>query len=108
MISEINVADLHNKLNAKENFTLIDCREVDEWRSGHVEEAQLIPLSIFEHKYKEILTDKNQAVIIMCRSGARSMRACVFLNDQGYANLINLNGGILGWMEEGYKVITGE
>ncbi len=108
MISEISSTELKNKIDNKEDFILIDCREIDEWRSGHVAEAKLLSLSIFEHKYKEVLMNKNQTIVVMCRSGARSMRACVYLNDQGYADLINLNGGILGWAEEGFQVISGE
>lgn len=107
MISEINATELKNKLNNKENFVFLDCRELAEWNEAHVKEATFLPLSEFEAKYKEVLTDKNKEVVIMCRSGRRSMNACMFLNEQGFEKLVNVEGGILGWMEEGFEVVQG-
>lgn len=107
MISEIGATELKTKLDNKENFVFLDCREISEWNEAHVKEATLLPLSEFEAKYQDILTDKNKEIVIMCRSGRRSLNACMFLNEQGYENLVNVEGGILGWIEEGFETIQG-
>ncbi len=106
MIYEINSVALNEKLKNKENFILIDCRETAEWNEAHVKEATLLPLSEFETKYQDVLKDKNQEIVIICRSGRRSMNACMFLNQQGYETLINVEGGILGWIEEGFETVS--
>ena len=106
MIKECNANELKEKLDAKENFQFIDCRELAEWDEAHIAGASLLPLSEFETKYEKVLTDKNAEIIIQCRSGARSMKACMFLLSKGYSNLTNLEGGIMSWMQNGYPVIT--
>ena len=106
MIKECNAQVLREKLISKEPMQLIDCRELEEWNEAHIAEATLIPLSEFEAKYETFLKDKNAQVIIQCRSGARSMKACIFLLSKGFTNLTNLSGGILGWKEAGFPVIT--
>lgn len=104
MITEIDAKELKQKLDQKESFKFIDCREQNEWDEGHIEGATLIPLSVFQEKYESFLTDKNETVVIQCRSGKRSMNACMFLLSKGYNNLINLEGGIMGWAEEGFPI----
>jgi rhodanese-related sulfurtransferase len=104
MITEINAQELKEKLTSGDSFKFIDCRELGEWEEGHIEGATLIPLSEFQEKYEAALTDKNETIVIQCRSGKRSMNACMFLLSKGYNNLINLEDGIMGWMAEGYPV----
>lgn len=58
-----------------------------------------IPLGSIQERMSEIPKDKN--IIIGCRSGGRSANACQFLMMQGYANVQNLQGGIMGWMDHG-------
>lgn len=104
MIKEINVQELKEKIDNKENFVFIDCREQDEWNEAHIPGATLVPLSKFEEKYESALPDKNAAIVIQCRSGKRSMNACMFLLSKGYKNLTNLEGGIMAWSEAGYPI----
>ena len=104
MINECDVAELKAKLDNKDNFQLIDCREQNEWDEAHIDGATLVPLSEFDQKYESILKDKNSQIIIQCRSGARSMKACMFLLSKGFTNLTNLEGGIMSWMNAGYPV----
>ncbi len=104
MIKEINSYDLKNKMQNGEDIVLIDVREVDEWNAGHIPSAEFMPLSTFNEGYK-ILNNKNAEIILQCRSGVRSLRAAQFLEAQGFTNLTNLAGGILGWAQNGYEVI---
>jgi rhodanese-related sulfurtransferase len=106
MIKECNVHELKEKIEAKEKIQFIDCREQQEWDEGYIEGATLIPLSEFQIKYDDFLLDKNAQIIIQCRSGVRSMNACMFLLSKGYTNLTNVEGGIISWMQNGFPVIT--
>lgn len=105
MIKEITVNELKQKLDKKENFVFIDCRELEEWNEGHIAGATLVPLSVFDQKYSDVIKDKNAEIIIQCRSGARSMKACMYLMSQGCTNLTNLQGGIMAWAANEFPVV---
>ena len=104
MIKSINAEELKTKLDKSEEIILIDCREQGEWDEGHIQKAQFIALSNFEEGHK-VLDNKSAEIILQCRSGKRSMNAAKFLEEQGYENLTNLEGGILGWMDEGLEIV---
>ena len=111
MIYEVDAVELKNKFTQGENIILIDCREQDEWDRGHIAQAILAPLSDFKNKIDKLESEntmtRDKEIIIHCRSGKRSMRACGFLKDRGYTHLFNLEGGLLGWEEEGFPVEVG-
>lgn len=108
MIKEMDVKELKTKMDSGEQYQFIDCRENAEWNESHIPGATLVPLSEFEHKFDSILKDKNSPVIIHCRSGKRSMNACMFLLSKGFTDLTNVEGGILAWVEAGYPVLAKE
>lgn len=108
MIKEITPQELKAKIDSGEQYQFIDCREQAEWNECHIPGATLIPLSEFEEKYESILKDKNSPVIIHCRSGKRSLNACMFLMSKGFTDLTNVEGGIMGWMDAGYPVLAKE
>ena len=105
MIKEIEVSELKEKLDKGETFQFIDCREQEEWDEGHIDGATLIPLSQFQERFEFMMPDKSAQIVIQCRSGKRSMNACMFLLSKGYTDLINVEGGIMAWTEAGYKVL---
>ncbi|WP_336785952.1 rhodanese-like domain-containing protein [Paenibacillus sp. MMO-177] len=94
MYPEITPAEVEERLKNGEKLNLIDVREDDEWEAGHIAEAVSVPLSQFGERYEEL--PKDQALIMVCRSGGRSGRACDFLHAQGY-NVTNMTGGMLVW-----------
>jgi rhodanese-related sulfurtransferase len=102
MIKEIEVDELKSKLEKGEKFYFIDCREQEEWDEAHIEGATLIPLSVFPQNYEEVLKDKSAQIVVQCRSGKRSMNACMFLLSKGYSDLNNLEGGIMAWSAAGF------
>ena len=101
-IQNILPTELHQKIKNDNTVILVDCREQQEWDESHVEGFTLIPLSCFEQAL-DVLQDKSQDIHIMCRSGKRSMNACMFLEENGFKNLYNVQGGILAWKESGLE-----
>jgi rhodanese-related sulfurtransferase len=101
-VKSMDVLALKDKFENHDDFVLVDVREVNEWETGHIPGAKFMPLSEFQEYYQSL--DKNAEIILQCRSGKRSMSAALFLADQGYTNLSNLEGGILAWQEEGFDI----
>lgn len=102
MVPEIDVNELAERLAA--GVRLFDVREVVEYEAGHVPGARLVPLGEVVDRVEEF-RGEGPAVLI-CRSGARSMRACEFLVEHGI-EAINVAGGTLAWIESGRAVDLG-
>ncbi len=82
-----------------EDFRLIDVRELDEWNLVKIDGAELIPLSQFQQQAAAQL-DPDEKIVLYCHHGMRSARAQGFLKSQGYANVLNLTGGIEAWAQQ--------
>jgi rhodanese-related sulfurtransferase len=101
-VAEISVNELA-QLMADGSAVLIDVRETDEYQAGHVPGALLVPLGTVPVQV-EVFT--GEPTYVICRSGARSMRACEFLAEEGRP-VVNVAGGTLAWIEAGFEVETG-
>lgn len=95
-IKQISVEELKEKLDKKENFTLVDCREKDEYEKCRIEGSTLIPLSEFVNRGPAELNPESQ-IIIHCHHGGRAQKACELLTSQGFKDVINVKGGIEEW-----------
>lgn len=80
---------------------LIDVREPDEWQAARVPGAELVPLATVPGRLDEF--PEGETTYVICRSGARSMRACEFAAAQG-RGVVNVAGGTLAWIESGRPV----
>ena len=79
---------------------ILDVREQDEYDSGHIPGAVLLPVSIIdENTAAEVIPEKNSTVLVYCRSGNRSKTASSVLADLGYTNIYEF-GGINTWPYE--------
>ncbi|MBX3054891.1 MAG: rhodanese-like domain-containing protein [Anaerolineae bacterium] len=86
----------------RDDVVLIDVREQWEYDEGHIPGVTLIPMNEVASRLSEIPTDKE--VIVTCRSGNRSGQVADFLRAQGYANVHNMQGGIIAWEAAGLPV----
>ncbi len=95
-INQMTVQQLKEKLDKKESFRLIDCREPGEYEACRIEGSTLIPLSNFA---KTALTQlkPDEEIVIHCHHGGRSQRACEYLAANGFKNISNVTGGIDAW-----------
>ena len=83
-------------------MNIIDVREPNEYAEFNIG-AKLIPLGKIQSLDVDELEDlRDKEVIIHCRSGKRSMQACMMLETFGFTNVKNLEGGMLNWKEKGY------
>ncbi len=104
MIKEIDAYDLQARIAAGDEFILLDIRSAGELAQGMLPDADHLPMHLIPLRISELPKDKD--VVLYCHSGARSYHACAYLAQQGYDNVINLRGGILGWARSGYQLIT--
>lgn len=101
-VHEISVDELADRLAA--GALLVDVREPDEYEEARVPGGVLVPLGEVVHRVDAFRDDGTTYVI--CRSGARSMRACEFLAEQGL-DVVNVAGGTLAWIASGRDVAVG-
>jgi rhodanese-related sulfurtransferase len=97
-------ADAGSRL-VEDGAFLLDVREPDEWIAGHAAAATHIPLAQVPSRVGEI--PAGQAVVAICRGGARSNQAAAFLRSQGI-DAANLAGGMRAWEAAGLDVVTDE
>lgn len=80
---------------------VIDVRESDEWRQGHLPNAIGIPRGFLELRIEEKIPDRKTPIIMQCASGTRSLLAARTLREMGYENVYNLIGGFNAWKDRG-------
>jgi rhodanese-related sulfurtransferase len=98
-MENITVTTLKQRLDAGEALHVIDVREPEEYKEFNLG-VPLIPLGKIQSiQLDEIDHLKNEEVIVHCRSGKRSMVACLVLETAGFTNTKNLEGGILAWID---------
>ena len=97
----ISADQLKVKIDAGENFTLLDVRELYEYKAGHIKGAKLLPVGEIEERWSEL--DPAREIVVYCRSGRCSAIAAEKLVKLGFKKVKNLTGGILGWPYEVVK-----
>lgn len=107
----VSVADTHlpvsvtvgqaSKMSSQQQAVIIDVREDEEWRQGHIPNAVHIPLSQLNERMPELDKYKSSAVITQCRSGRRSSKAAQMLKLAGFSQVYNLDGGLVAWQKAG-------
>lgn len=95
---EISVSDLRTMQGSSDDFVLLDVREQDEFDADRIPGSVLIPLGEVADRINEL--DRNRPIVVHCRSGMRSAKACSILRDNGFTKVSNLKGGILAWQSE--------
>ncbi|HIF38627.1 MAG TPA: molybdopterin-synthase adenylyltransferase MoeB [Gemmatimonadetes bacterium] len=97
---EIKPSELRDRLKVDPPPFLLDVREPFEWDIVNLSDlgAFLIPLGELSERIAELPSDRE--IVVHCRSGVRSAKAADILSDSGFSGLYNLNGGILGWIDE--------
>jgi rhodanese-related sulfurtransferase len=95
---------LSHKMQAGKNFLLIDTRTEREYLAGHIKGAVWISRGKLEFSILDLAKRADADIVLYCRSGARSSLAVLSLNNQGYTNVADLDGGFKKWIELGNSV----
>ncbi|MFA5529271.1 MAG: rhodanese-like domain-containing protein [Thiohalomonadaceae bacterium] len=90
-----------------ENALVLDVREDNEYRDGHIVDSRHIPLGALRKRMEELAAYKDTPVVVSCRSGHRSASACGLLKKGGFNRLYNLRGGMIAWQNAGLPVSKG-
>ena len=98
-VTGIPVSDVREKLlTSKESFQVLDVREEDEVKRKRIPGSTWIPLAKLGKQVGEL--DKKKEIAVHCESGLRSYKACLKLQEQGFENVKNVDGGMLCWCDE--------
>jgi sulfur-carrier protein adenylyltransferase/sulfurtransferase len=105
VVPEEGPADVSRRLAAGEKVAVIDVRDPDEFRDGHLEAATNISRGFLEFRVGTAVSDPSTPVVLYCQTGLRSMLAAKALKDLGYSNVINLQGGYQKWVQSGMPTV---
>src|SRR6266568_9534076 len=97
-IPTMSAQELKRKMDAREPFELIDVRETFEYEIARIDGAKLIPLGEIAERADELPRDR--PIVVHCHSGRRSAEAVRLLQQRGFGNIYNLEGGIDGWSDK--------
>lgn len=86
--------------------TLVDVRSADEFKQGHIAGAKHIPVDQIAARAADVAKNKENPVVVVCASGARSSSACATLRKQGYTQVLNLQGGLNAWRAANLPLTT--
>ena len=95
----ITAAQAKEIMDSGEGYLILDTRTQEEYDEGHIPGAILIPYDEITQKAEAVLTDKDQMILVYCRSGRRSKLAAEDLVKLGYTNIKEF-GGIIDWPYE--------
>ena len=103
-IPEVTPQQVNDLLTTNgKGHVLLDVREKDEWREGHLDGALSLPRGFLEIKVETTVPEKDTPIIAYCAGGTRSLLAGKILRDMGYQNVTSMSGGYTGWKNAGYK-----
>lgn len=104
-VQDVSAVEAQQKLAQKPRPFLLDVRQPEEFRAGHIPGSKLIPLGELRSRMDEL--PKNQEILVVCRSGNRSLSATRQLASAGFS-AVNLRGGMNAWSGAGLPVKPGK
>src|SRR5881409_2975474 len=105
VVPEEGPEDLQRRLKSDTPPVVIDVRDTDEYRDGHIEAATNISRGFLEFRIGGAVSDPSTPVVLYCQTGLRSVLAAKQLKELGYQNVINLGGGYQKWAQSGLPTV---
>ena len=84
---------------------IVDVRERDEFEQERVDGVVLLPISEFVARHQEL--PKDRPLLMLCAAGSRSTSATMYLLQNGWSNVRNVTGGMIGWRHANLPILTG-
>ncbi|MBX3028152.1 molybdopterin-synthase adenylyltransferase MoeB [bacterium] len=94
--------EVRQRMSNGGGYTLLDVREKEEYREGHLPGAVSVPRGFLDMRIEEAVPDKNAPIILYCAGGTRSLLAGRTLRELGYTNLVSMSGGFSAWKNGGH------
>ena len=85
----------------RDKAAIVDVRDATEFATGHLPNAKNIPLADLDSRIGELDKLKSKSVVVVCQSGARASAAAAKLAKAGFADVVNLDGGVAAWKTAG-------
>ena len=95
-IQYVSMDEITTIMQENTNYIILDARTIEEYNQGHIPNAICIPNDTIDETVTTKLPNKDQLILIYCRSGNRSKQAALKLQQLGYTNLVEF-GGIVDW-----------
>ena len=104
-VAELMPWDVDERRKADENVLVLDIREECEYTNYHIEHSMLVPRGIletaceeeYEDAVPELIEAREREIIVICRSGNRSLLAALVMQTMGYKNVKSMQTGLRGW-----------
>ena len=103
-IKEISPQRLKEQLDRHENICLLDVREESEWHTGHIPTATHLSKGVIERDIEKKIPDPDTKIVVYCSGGFRCALVAESLQTMGYTQVLSLDSGLQGWLEQGYPI----
>jgi len=103
LVPELSIDQVRAAVAAANSPVLVDVREKEEYREGHLPGAISVPRGFLEMQIEGKVDDKDQPIIAYCQSGIRSLFAAKAMKDMGYRDVRSMTGGYGAWKGAGYS-----
>ena len=105
-VPEVTIDEVKAHMENGARPTLLDVREREEYREGHLEGSVPLPRGFLEMRVEEAVPDKSTPIVAYCAGGVRSLIAARTLKEMGYKNVTSMSGGYTAWKNAGYKWVA--
>ncbi len=105
-VPEVTIDEVQAQMENGARPTLLDVREREEYREGHLEGSVPLPRGFLEMRIEEAVPDKSTPIVAYCAGGVRSLIAARTLKEMGYENVTSMSGGYTAWKNAGYKWVA--
>lgn len=106
IVPEWTPDDVRQRTSNGGGYSLIDVREKEEYREGHLPSAISVPRGFLDMRIEEVVPDKDAPIVLYCAGGTRSLLAGRTLKEMGYTNVTSMSGGFGGWKGAGHPWVA--
>ncbi len=103
-VESVSLDEIKRRIEVGEGYVLVDVREKDEWREGHLPSAIHLPRGFLEMQAESKLPDRSAKLIVYCAGGIRSVFAAATLKELGYEYVESADPGFVRWKDLGYPI----
>ena len=105
MVATLSPSEVAEMIS-RDDVDVVDVRDENEWTTGHIQQARLVPLDQLRANPEQALKQRN-SIIFVCAKGVRSLTAAKLAERLGFSKLYNLEGGTAGWVKAGLPLVQG-